>query len=49
MTKGWPGSVVFQALLIERAGSGVVCAGGRETETHKQRGEWERKCHGICD
>lgn len=36
MTKGLPGSVVFQLLLIERAGSGVVCEGGRQKENRRE-------------
>lgn len=39
MTKGLPGSVVFGASLIERAGSGVVCEGGRQTERETNREE----------
>lgn len=39
---------MFQALLIERAGSGVVCVNEGDRETDKQRGGKERKSHGIC-
>lgn len=44
MTKGLPGSLVFQALLIERAGCGVVSEGERPTNQTEQ----ERQSCGIC-
>lgn len=36
MTKGLPGSVVFQPLLIEKAGSGAVCEGGRQKANRRE-------------
>lgn len=46
-TKGLPGNTVFQALLIERAGSCVVSEAG--TQTEPMTGGEGRKSHGICD
>ncbi len=50
MTKGLSGSVEFQTLLIERAGNGVLCKGGIQTERERETEEEQaRKFHGISD
>lgn len=48
MTKGLPGSAVFQGLLIERAGSGGVFVFVKEKERESDRDRQKRKKENDC-